>query len=259
VSAAMHTTAAVSTREIYDAHAASWGRQDRLLLSDFTARPHLIAALGDLAGARLLDLGCGEGYVARLAAQAGAAYVEGYDISGGMVEAANEAVPAAMKERLIFRQADATSLDFEGRDFSHAMAVFLFNYLTREEMVQVLRKVRGALRPGGVFAITVPHPCYSFMRAPQAPFYFDLAGKDYFSAVDHACEGEIWRRDGQAVPVRMVHKTFTDYFAAFAAAGWNKAPLVRELHASAEDHVVDPQFFAPLEGYPLHVLFRLEV
>ena len=71
----------LSTEEIYDAHAQNWVREERMLLSDFTARPYVIEELSPLAGAHVLDLGCGEGYVARLAAEAGAASVTGIDMS----------------------------------------------------------------------------------------------------------------------------------------------------------------------------------
>jgi hypothetical protein len=116
------------------------------------------------------------------------------------------------------------------------MAVFLFNYLTREEMAAVLRVARERLVPGGTFVFTVPHPCFPYMRAAAAPFFFDTVGRSYFDGVDTTYEGRIWRRDGTAVPVPCVHKTFADYFTALADAG-----------------------FGPLGGYPLHLLFRLEM
>ena len=74
-----------STEDIYDAHARNWAREERMLLSDFTARPFVIEELAPLAGTHVLDLGCGEGYVARLAAEAGAASVTGIDVSPEMV------------------------------------------------------------------------------------------------------------------------------------------------------------------------------
>src|SRR5690242_16024148 len=70
-----------ATSAIYDAHAGQWARAEPVLLSDFTARPFVIDELGPLAGTHVLDLGCGEGYVARLVADAGASSVFGVDAS----------------------------------------------------------------------------------------------------------------------------------------------------------------------------------
>lgn len=255
-----------STAAIYDEHASNWSRDQRILLSDFTARPRVIEEL-EPAGKRVLDLGCGEGYVARLAAQAGAASVFGVDSSIEMIENARRAVREDAPCRMTFAAADATQLTAEGpADFDRAMAVFLFNYLTRSEMEHVMRIARMRVVSGGRFVFTVPHPCFPYMRhvlsmtaTERRPFYFDTGGHSYFSGVDRTYEGEIWRRDGVAVPVRCVHKTWADYFEALARAGFTCMPKVEELRVT-DDHVeIDPPFFGPLKGYPLHVLFRVEV
>jgi hypothetical protein len=75
---------------------------------------------------------------------------------------------------------------------------------------------------------------------------------------DQLFEGKIWRRDGTSNPVRSIHKTMADYFQALAAAGWSTLPRLEEL--SVQDHhlTLDPQFFGPLEGLPLHLLFELQ-
>jgi len=276
-----------TTAALYDEHAADWARDQRLLLSDFTARPRVVEEL-DPAGTHVLDLGCGEGYVARLVARAGASFVHGVDNSPAMVERARAAVPADLANRMRFKVADVTQLGgtlrHEDRSngpspigvWSRAMAVFLFNYLTRAEMEGVLRVVRRSVVPGGRFVFTVPHPCFPYMRKVptaseipreltgnlpliQRPFYFDTGGLDYFAGVDRTYEGQIWRRDGVAVPVRCVHKTWADYFEALDRAGFTRTPKVVELHVTDEHVEVDPTFFGPLRGYPLHVLFRVEV
>ena len=68
---------APSTQTLYDQHSGNWARTAPVLLSDFTARPRVLEALGDLTGQRVLDLGCGEGYVSRLMLDAGAAAAGG--------------------------------------------------------------------------------------------------------------------------------------------------------------------------------------
>jgi SAM-dependent methyltransferase len=263
-----------TTAALYDEHAADWARDQRLLLSDFTARPRVVEAL-EPAGKRALDLGCGEGYVARLVAQAGASFVIGFDSSTEMIERARRAVPTDAACPMMFETADVTRLTL-GTTYDCAMAVFLFNYLTRAEMEGVLRVVRRSIVPGGRFVFTVPHPCFPYMRKVpmpsevrrelqqqvrlfQQPFYFNTGGLDYFAGVDRTYEGEIWRRDGVAVPVRCVHKTWADYFDALESAGFTRTPKVVELHVTDEHVEADPAFFEPLRGYPLHVLFRVEV
>ncbi len=248
-----------TTQALYDAHANAWSRADRVLLSDFTARPFVIEALGPLAGAHVLDLGCGEGYVARLAAEAGAASVIGLDVSPEMVARARAAVPAESACHFRFEAGNAADVRDYGRTgFDRVMAVFLFNYLTRAETGAVMAAVRKVLAPGGVFVFTVPHPCFPYMRSPAAPFFFETGGQSYFGGVDSQYEGRIWRRDGLDVPVRCVHKTFEDYFALLADAGFRALPRVQELRVRPEHVALDEAFFGPLEGYPLHVLFRLE-
>ena len=248
-----------STQDIYDAHAQNWVREERMLLSDFTARPYVMEELAPLAGMHVLDLGCGEGYVARLAAEAGAASVTGIDVSPEMVANARAAIPVEAACAIHFEVGDAAAPRTFARYYDRIMAVFLFNYLTRVQTLAVLKAARNRLAPGGIFVFTVPHPCFPYMRAPAAPFFFRTEGRSYFDGVDATYEGRIWRRDGTEVPVRCVHKTFVDYFSLLAEAGWNTLPKLLELSVRPEHVTQDPAFFDPLVGQPLHVLFRLEV
>ena len=247
-----------TTEHIYDRAASSWARTGPILLSDHTARPFVLEAAGCLDGLRVLDLGCGEGYVARQLAARGAGAILAMDISAGMIERARQAEqqdPAGID----YRVADCSSeLGLEQGAFDLSLAVFLFNYLDLESTTRVLEAVHRALKPGGRFLFTVPHPLLPFLREHEAPFYFDAGGHGYFGGRDSQFEGRIWRRDGVDVPVRCVHKTFGDYFEAMRAAGFERMPGVTELHATEEHLALDPEFFGPLAEQPLHVLFELE-
>src|SRR5262249_51269493 len=130
-----------TTRTIYDTNAPSWSRHERTLLSDFTARPFVLEALGPLEGAHVLDLGCGEGYVARrLAAVAGALAVLVVSLSPAMVAPARRAIPAGSRCSFAFEAGDAADFAaFPRERFDRVMAVFLFNYLTRAQMTTILR------------------------------------------------------------------------------------------------------------------------
>jgi SAM-dependent methyltransferase len=253
---------AISTRELYDGAARDWARQEPTLLSDFTARPRLIEAAGAITGLHLWDLGCGEGYVGRQLARLGPARIDGFDLSEAMVEAATvQAGPLAAAEGgpLHFRQADLSDpAQFPQGHCDGAVAVFLFNYLSQDAMVGVLKHCRDSIRPGGFFLFCVPHPSLAYLRRQEPPFFLDPGAHPYLHSRDALFEGRIWRRDGVSNPVRSIHRTVADYFEAFRAAGWDRLPMVEELGVRPEDLARDPAFFTPLNGIPLHLLFRLE-
>lgn len=263
-----------STAALYDAAAADWRRDEPVLLSDFTARPALLDWCTPLDGLRVLDAGCGEGYVARRLAERGAASVLGIDVSAEMIaraQAAEDTAPKNIEYCVGDAAAPETWRDVPARGFDLAVAVFLFNYLDIDAMRTVLCHLRRALAPGGRLVFSVPHPALPFLGAagrtgdPQsgdaaARFHFQApADAGWFSARDRQFEGHIARRDGGSVPVRCIHKTFADYFSALRDAGFTLMPEIQELHVTASHVQLDPDFFGPLVDRPLHLAFRLDV
>jgi SAM-dependent methyltransferase len=246
----------LATRELYDQSATRWERTEPVLLSDFTARPAVLRACGLLGGREVLDLGCGEGYVARQLAARGAARVQAFDISEEMVARAR-AREVETPLGIQYEARDLTQgLDLEPESVDLAMAVFLFNYLSIRQMRRVMREVATALRPGGRFLFSVPHPLIPFVRGVEAPFGFDRGEHTYLSGRDVEFEGRIWRRDGGSVGVRCVHKTAQDYFVALAEAGFAPVPRVQELGVTPEHLELDEAFFGPVADLPLHLLFE---
>ena len=243
--------------DLYNQSAQNWTRSDPVLLSDFTARPFVLAWCEPIRGLRVLDLGCGEGYFARQLKQRGAASVEGVDSSSKMIDgalAAEQATPLGIQ----YRVSDAGELsNFADQQFDLIVAVFLFNYVDYEKMTSIMKGVWRLLSPGGRFIFSVPHPCFAYLHAEQPPFYFEREGKGYFSGRNELFEGQIWRRDGTQLPVRCIHKTLDDYFRALDAAGFSSMPAVRELHVQRKHLEMDAKFFEPLKDKPLHLAFQI--
>lgn len=247
-----------TTAALYNRSSQNWQRGEPILLSDFTARPFLLDWCAPVEGLDVLDLGCGEGYVARQLKQRGAKTLEGIDISEEMIKSAQER-EASEQLGIRYRAGDASVLEmFEDASFDLVAAVFLFNYLDRAHTEATMTQVNRVLRPGGRFVFAVPHPSLSFMRGEEEPFYFARNGAGYFSGRDQQFEGKIWRRDGVGVAVRCVHKTLDDYFRALHGAGFTRLPDIHELHATDEHLAFDPAFFGPLEDQPLHLAFRIQ-
>jgi ubiquinone/menaquinone biosynthesis C-methylase UbiE len=101
-------------------------------------------------GTRVLDIGCGTGVpTARMLTESGIDVV-GIDISAEMLQLARRNVPSAR-----FVAMDALQLDASLGDFDAAVAFFSLLMLRRADIPQVLRRVRGILRPGGYFGVAM--------------------------------------------------------------------------------------------------------
>jgi SAM-dependent methyltransferase len=252
----------ISTQDLYDQAAAQWSRSEQVLLSDFTARPRVLEAAGDVSGLHLWDLGCGEGYVGRQLAARQPRRIDGFDLSEEMIASARQQAGALAAEQggpLHYATANLSDASqFPEGQCDGAIAVFLFNYLSIAAMEAVLQRCHQAIRPGGFLIFTVPHPALAFLRPSEPPFYLEPQGHTYLGSSDVQFEGRIWRRDGVSNPVRSIHKTFADYIGALQRSGWSALPAVQELGVTAEHLQVDPAFFSPLQGCPLHLLFHLK-
>ncbi|MBB3047713.1 SAM-dependent methyltransferase [Litorivivens lipolytica] len=247
----------MDTQQVYNQNAQKWLRLEPSSLSDFTARPLVFDACGELAGRSVLDIGCGEGYCARELKCRGAGDYLGVDLSEQMIEAA-KLQEAKEPLGIEYRACDVVEFQTE-RQFDVCIAVFLFNYLRVEDMNKVFRRVYDALATGGEFIFSVPHPFFPFVRVGEnPPFYFSAAGKNYFTDVNQQFEGEIWKRSGEPLHVQCVHKTFTDYFDGLRLAGFYTMPEIRELTVTEELVATDEAFFGPLLNEPLHVLFKVK-
>jgi cyclopropane fatty-acyl-phospholipid synthase-like methyltransferase len=245
------------TKRLYDEQASHWQRTGPVLLSDYSARPFVMDLCEPHKGYSILDIGCGEGYVGRELLKRGATHIHGIDISDSMIEKAE-----AEKQKLGLQSATYEVRDIRGLEDSEfqvetVLAMFLFNYLNASDTAEVMKKAYTQLKPGGHFIFSVPHPSLAFLKHDKYPFYFEKRG-GYFSGRNILFPGEIWRRDGIAVGVQCVHKTFEDYFTALRYAGFIHMPEVHELRIHDEHVALDPEFFTPLIDLPLHVAFKVK-
>lgn len=107
----------------------------------------------DVAGKRVVDLGCGTGGLCWLAKAAGAAHVVGVNLSQGEIDFARPRVDAELVRQDI--------LDYlRGRADESVDVVFALNileHLEKETLVGVLEEARRCLVPGGVLVAMVPN------------------------------------------------------------------------------------------------------
>ncbi len=111
--------------------------------------------LGDLAGRRVLEVGCGSAPCARWLATQGA-WPVGVDLSGGMLQHA-ASFNAATGVTVPLVQAGAERLPFADRSFDLACSAFgAVPFVAEPE--RVMREVARVLRPGGRWVFAVNHP-----------------------------------------------------------------------------------------------------
>ncbi|TDD29604.1 class I SAM-dependent methyltransferase [Actinomadura sp. KC06] len=171
--------------------------------------PSVLEAVGEAAGLRVLDLGCGSGVYSRKLARGGAE-VTGLDVAGGMID---YAVRREREEPLGVGYVPGALPPDLYEIFDVVLGVYVLPYVTTyEELVDLCRSAVQALRPGGRFVTLPIHPGFHRDPAYYAPYGFRL----------HAYEPE----DGAAVVLNLWAGR---YEATITARYWTGQTLERAL------------------------------
>ncbi len=158
----------------YDRWAASYGENmNPVQILEAEALYRLLPDLRDLT---VLDLGCGNGRISRLALERGAAATIGVDVSEGMLEAAAASLPSAR-----WVQADARALPFEVATFDAVVCALMMGHVN--DLEAALAEIARVLRPGGTLVLSDFHP-YATLRGGQRAFT-DAASGQAFAIENH--------------------------------------------------------------------------
>jgi SAM-dependent methyltransferase len=173
--------------------------------------------LGEVAGRRVLEVGCGSAPCARWLADQGAQVV-GLDLSAGMLR---HAVDAARETGICVPlvQADATRLPFADRSFDLACSAFGAVPFVADSAA-VMREVARVLRPGGRWVFAVTHPMRWIF--PDDPGEAGLTvAQSYFDRTPYV---EV---DGRGRPTYVEHhRTLGDRIREIVAAGLTFEDLI---------------------------------
>jgi SAM-dependent methyltransferase len=109
-----------------------------------------------LDGKRVLDLGCGMGYLARWVRAQGAQEVVGVDLSERMLA---DARARTNDPAIIYLRSELESFTPEAESFDLVVSTLALHYLA--DFSALARRVAAGLMPGGRFAFSVEHPIYT--------------------------------------------------------------------------------------------------
>lgn len=198
-------------------------------------RPAVLGLLGDVAGCRILDVGCGSGLYAAELARRGADVV-GFDSSARLVQHARRQVGSVADLRVHDVRDPLDWIDDESID--RAVMALVLHHL--EDPVPALREIHRVLKPGGRLVVSTVHPLADWRQV----------GGSYFS--DEMLD-DTWNAGWR---VRFRRAPLTAWCAEFCEAGFLIERLVEPL--PAETMKADfPDIYDKLSREPFFIAFAL--
>ena len=188
--------------------------------------PALQKLLPVFAGKRILDLGCGFGWHCQYAAEHGAEYVLGIDVSEKMLEV------ACRKNRFCnveYRRSAIENISFASDSFDIVISSLALHYV--KDFRSVCQKVAQILPAGGYFVFSVEHPVFT-AAGPQDWCYDETGAKCHWPVDRYFSEG---KRNAVFLgeTITKYHHTWTTYFTALLSAGF-QITAVEEPQPSAD-------------------------
>src|SRR5579875_3615884 len=167
---------------------------------------------GELEGsARVLDVGCGEGQVGRLAARLpGVELAVGVDPTGAQVAEAKRRGGGVLVGR-----SDAAALPFSDQSFDAVVACLVFEHI--EAVDEAIHEVGRVLTPGGRFLFLLNHP---LLQTPGSGWIDDtILEEQYWRIGPYLTEDHSIEEVEKGVFIPFIHRPLSRYVNALAAAG----------------------------------------
>ena len=203
-----------SSQQLWESHAQWW-------IEGFTdgADPEyteqiIPLAASELAGARrVLDVGCGDGQISRLAGG-----LDGVDVVVGVDPTWNQiSVAAGRGGATGFASAFADELPFRDDSFDAVVACLVFEHI--DEVDDAIAEVARVLQPGGRFCFFLNHP---LLQTPDSGWIDDQVmepPEQYWRIGAYLVEAETIEEVELGVHIRFIHRPLSRYVNSLAANG----------------------------------------
>lgn len=201
--------------------------------------PTILRLIGDVRNKRVIDVGCGSGYLtAKLAAKA--AYVIGVDPSKEMIRIAEQEyghIPTLEFHNLSI----ADYLRYNPNSFFE-VAVSNMSLITIPHLKEALGAISSLLLPKGVFAFNITHPCfYNQYRQYESPDSFHYH-------IPHKQKGKFTiSLDNQGLdsPTTHFHRPLQEYFQCLRDASFMIDKLVEPFPTPAVEKLYPKPWKVP--------------
>jgi SAM-dependent methyltransferase len=161
---------------------------------------------------RILDVGTGEGQVARLAAAQGSSLVAGIDPTANQVAVARQRGGGP-----VYARSGADALPFPDGAFDAVVACLVFEHI--EAVDEAIDEVARVLRPGGRFAFFLNHP---LLQTPHSGWIDDHVvdpPEQYWRIGPYLVEDHSVEEVEKDVFIPFIHRPMSRYVNAMAESG----------------------------------------
>jgi len=217
--------------------------------------PSLLAVLGSVRGRRVLDVGCGNGYLTRRLKRQGAARAVGVDASLTSIRIARrrEATHPTGAE---FVYGDAANLSqFDARTFDRIVANMALMDI-RDAAATILEMSR-LLTPDGRLVFSISHPCFdiderSAWLVEQRPYHVSVARKVEGYRRERPVRVAWKISDAETAYTNGYHRTLATYSQYLRDAGLG---IVRMVEPAPQPELLRESTQGPfIAEIPLHLI-----
>lgn len=201
----------------FTGHYTSQGDPHREVLLN----PVLLELIGPVDGKRVLDAGCGDGYLSRMLARLGASVVA-VDYSRNMLGIARERTESQLD--IVYKHGNMENLDLlEDASFDIVVSNMVLVDLPQHELA--IAEANRLLVSDGNFVFSISHPCFT---PPTHGWVKNEAGEKLFWKVDRYFEEIAYESPWPGAkngPVQF-HRTLSSYFRVVIESGFTVESLV---------------------------------